>query len=1556
MKRYVLAFLSLAVASPALAKPLYITVPRAYGPNEKVVVDVAFSGNEPVELRVVKPNDLNKYIEKQTNLRRAYDEPATRENPGYFLARGINNVQSPGNAFLMGLAPEVRLAISPNLPKRTDAVAEKSFGKLDPGMKRIIDLPPNTSLVRRDWLNLDMGGADMAFTVPGFDTGGSRSEFQQRKMELDPLPPGLYVLQVVQGLVEGQVTLVVSDMTAQLKQTDGEILVRVADSTQHPVVGAETRLHTPDGKVVTAKTDNKGEVRMPNDEPRVIVSVHRDKDVAIVDTDFYTSLAVTPDVFIYADRPIFRSGDTVHFRGVVRKPATFMASLFGLKKRLVTVSLENSSYAPSATVGVDDFGCFSGSLDVPEDATAGVVRLVASIDDASYQSEARVQDYVKPTFFVEIITDQDTIVPGGKLKAKLKIQRYDGTKPEDAAYEVSLFKTRLETAAWVDDAGLGATGSAVTYGTVSTTEGKLNVPERVYSTLTGRASDEDDAWDSAPKFDDKGEATIEITVPELPADESNIPFKYSLSVQAREGESDAVSSSKAFYYGKCAITGGVSMSPRLILTDKDAQLAVRSLSLGGRPVANVSGEVELIARSASDTTRSLGKQAFKTGADGVWRTSVKASAVGALEAHVTLKDEKGNPWEGEASLLVAGTNGEPVLATPVLAADSLAGVLSPGDTAEMVVMFPAQWGPKGAESGPVWFTLSGRGIYDTQLVDVKGRTYVHRFEVEKRFGGGVYASVSYPTATGRWEERTVTYRIVPKERVLTVQVTPEKLELAPLAEQTLHVSVRNSDGVGAVAQVSVGVVDKAIYALQSEFRPRILDFFYPPVRNNIMTFYSAEFQGYGYGEALAQAMRARGYKFAEIKAPVKKVEQRDKDTAYWNANIVTDRTGQATVRFAMPSNATIWVVTAVAVDAEGRFGESTRDFASRGGLTVAASLPQFLREGDTARGFVRLNRDKKPANGLSLTVEGGGALDTLSATTPVDLSSKSEQVIPIELKAARTGTAKVDLALTGGSSALADHRSMSVLPAAVEERAMVAKAGSGSLHLDLPPNASVKAVELQLSPSLVAAALASSRELLTYPTRTAEGLVATTLPNIALAAIIEKTQNPRTMDPSTRALVDLAKSQAVQGLDRLMRLQVKSGGFARYQGQSEGSLVATLIALDGLAYAADAGAVGKGDPRLRSALGFVEKAGELPLPLDAMRTYVTARYDGEKTAPRVRALLDNAASAPVPAAFALLAARRAGVEKEPAMQAKLETLRKVASGAMTQPATLDFYDDFFWLFPIRRDATAAILADAATPAGADAADRKAFFIDLMSRPELPAFERATILLHALPFIAREAEAAKTATPPTVKAGGKNVTLAASIGGFHATLPADTRDVTVEGFDGEAQLEARAALPLSGLDAKSAGMSVQRRYFALRGDKKVALKEGDTVNQGENVYVELELNANDERATSLRSAYYTVEDVLPAGFVAVQEDKKLRGAPLSLPLEHEALKERTFATDRVVLTFEEPTWWSRSARVVGYVMRAQFPGTFAAPPAKIQDMYATQLWGRSDAAHLTVKGR
>ena len=79
------------------------------------------------------------------------------------------------------------------------------------------------------------------------------------------------LLQLVQGRVEGQVVLVVTDLKVQVKQTDGDVLVRVAGKDLAPVAGARVRLRSASGAGPSGTTDARGEVHLATTEPRLLV-------------------------------------------------------------------------------------------------------------------------------------------------------------------------------------------------------------------------------------------------------------------------------------------------------------------------------------------------------------------------------------------------------------------------------------------------------------------------------------------------------------------------------------------------------------------------------------------------------------------------------------------------------------------------------------------------------------------------------------------------------------------------------------------------------------------------------------------------------------------------------------------------------------------------------------------------------------------------------------------------------------------------------------------------------------------------------------------------------------------------------------------------------------------------------------------------------------------------------------------------------------------------------------------------------------------------------------
>lgn len=1549
---------ALLVAAPALAKPLYITVPRVYGTQESAVVDLAFAGKEPVELRILKPENLSGFIGRQFNMRRAYEPPVTTANPGRALARGLNGVKNPGDTLLMALSAEFRKAVAPGLPEREPA--RGAVSQLREGPERLVGIPSGMTLIRTEYLNLDLGGRARDFNVPGFedDWGASRhSGYEERRLSLAPLPAGIYVLQLVQGVVEGQVVLVVSDLIAQVKQTDGEVLVRVASRTLLPQAGVEIAVHLPGGARKTATTNEMGEARIEVAEPRVVITATAGGDTALMDTDFYSTLAVTPDVFIYTDRPIYRPGDVVRFRGVARQPDAFLARLFRPRNLQVVVTLtpdQGRAVTTRATVG--EFGTFAGESTVPSDLGTVVVRVSAQLDSQAHQAEARVQEYVKPTFYLELLSAEETVTPGSQLTLKVRARRYAGGTPKNASYEVFLYRLQLDAPTWVDDSGRGGKGSQVTYGSVSTTEGELSVPQRLYSSVQARgAQANDDPWATAAKLDAQGEAEVKVPVPEVSAADRLKPWRYTLSIRARDDQGTFANGAQTFFLSDTDLLAAVRASQKLVRPGDKAAFSVRATTLSGKPYGTTGGALSVRLLTPDGDSNVVLEKDLTTDETGVFRVEVVATKPGVLEAHMSLQSRKGVTWSGTDSTLVIGQDGEAVIRVPAMVLESADQVLEPGRTVEVVGLLPEHWGVREQNEGSVWVTLSGSGLFSTHLLRVKGTSLVHRFEVEKRFGSAVYASLAYPTASGRWEERTVPFRIVPKERVLQVTVTPQREEAAPLGEQTVDLRVTDALGTGVVSEVSLDVVDKAIYALQGEFRPGILDFFYPVARNNVSTFSSSEFQGLGYGDRLARLFGQLPHQaFAAVKPPQK--PQREQDTAYWNPSVVTDRDGRARVTFKLPSNQTVWTVTAVAADASGRFGESTSEFATRGVLNVAANLPQFLREGDVAEGSVRasLGAKAKQDGTLEMRVSLGGSLKPSESSQALALKAKDEQWMPLTLKAQAPGEAVVSLSGSGIGEPLRDVRRFDVVPGALDETVVVSLRGAGELKLELPAGATVLSSRVSVTPSLLGAAMENLRELLSYPYGCVEQLVATTVPNLAVYGTLEKAKALTRLEPDAQALMAEAKSRAVQGTHRILQAAVKGGGFTWYSGHSEPSVPMTLVALDGLSWSVEAGLVPKDDARISDAAAWLEKQ-ELPMALAAQRAYVLARLQGRKQAANVRNLLaGNAGSDVYGLALAVLAAEHAGVDKEPEVRARLEELSVQARNAYFAPAVWRG-DDWAWRFPLRSVGYAAVLGHAGSKAdGLDEAQARKRALELLSEPNLSTFDRSTALLHSQWLIERELRDSRRAPPPSFDADGAR--LEPSAGAFVATLGTQVRDLRVGETEGTTTWRARVSIPLAQVQAKANGMSLRRRYLALRGGERIELGSGDAVAQGEDVFVELQLDAHtaDRSQWWHRSAYYVLEDAVPAGFAVLQEDKVYRAAPYDLPLTHENLRRRVLSPQRVTWLFEEPAWWSDSPRVIGYILRAQFPGSFSVPPARVEDMYAATLFARTEPALLAVK--
>src|SRR5581483_8506591 len=193
-----------------------------------------------------------------------------------------------------------------------------------------------------------------------------------------------------------------------------------------------------------------------------------------------------------------------------------------------------------------------------------------------------------------------------------------------------------------------------------------------------------------------------------------------------------------------------------------------------------------------------------------------------------------------------------------------------------------------------------------------------------------------------------------KDKFLSLEIIPNKKEYKPREAASYTVLARNANGSPAAgAEVSLGVVDEAVYSIRPENSGDIRRAFYGTRPNSVQTNFSTSynFSGYSGDKPVRIAKNKRSYQLADFKNESQYAEptirKEFKDTAFWQPDVITGADGKATVNFTLPDNLTTWRATARAVTADTKVGSGVGKVLARKDLILRLETPRFLTEGDT---------------------------------------------------------------------------------------------------------------------------------------------------------------------------------------------------------------------------------------------------------------------------------------------------------------------------------------------------------------------------------------------------------------------------------------------------------------------------------------------------------------------------------------------------------------------------------------------------------------------------------
>jgi len=152
--------------------------------------------------------------------------------------------------------------------------------------------------------------------------------------------------------------------------------------------------------------------------------------------DFNVNAGYSSDpynVYIYTEKPLYRPGQPVHFKGIVRLDDDARYAIDpNLKQIDVTINDSQGNQVYSGTLPLDDYGTFHADFTLANEASLGYYSILAQIPIANpnpnvkgpqvntYNGTFLVSEYRRPEFQVNVTTAKPEVLQAIRSKSTRK--------------------------------------------------------------------------------------------------------------------------------------------------------------------------------------------------------------------------------------------------------------------------------------------------------------------------------------------------------------------------------------------------------------------------------------------------------------------------------------------------------------------------------------------------------------------------------------------------------------------------------------------------------------------------------------------------------------------------------------------------------------------------------------------------------------------------------------------------------------------------------------------------------------------------------------------------------------------------------------------------------------------------------------------------------------------------------------------------------------------------------------------------------------------------------
>ncbi|HEU0180485.1 MAG TPA: MG2 domain-containing protein [Blastocatellia bacterium] len=1179
--------------SPVVKPRFTLSTSRTYGADEKARVYIGYRGIDSLDFRVYQVKDPFKFF-RQLNTPHQMGEEDRAD-----VAEVAATVERKPSVLekLRSFKSSVYLGVKNYFRGQLRRESRAAFNDKYRSGQRL-------RLNDADYARVPLLNSDQVVTTWRQVLTATENEYDTRMIPLEKFGKGVYLVEAVNGDLRAYTIMVVTDLTMVTKTTsDGRMLVYAVDRKSGEP-RADVQVEVVKGKkvVATGKTDKGGVLGVSvqkdkgaqgGDGAQALEGVDNSYLVMARGGDQFAISELEPYYFggyegedegeegagssaaaggyIYTDRPVYRPEQKVYFKGVVRRLGESGYQTPAARAASVKITDQNSNEIFNKELPLSPRGTFSGEVDLAAGASLGSYSIIASFDNAQARGSFDVAEYKKPEFKVKVTTPKNFVPDGEKTKFNVEAKYFFGEPVAGADVKYYIYRSHYYHW-WFRDEDEDVIGG---------NEDEEGGEKGYYG------YGDDIVKQGEGRLDAQGRLEVTFDVPPLDEKEP-YDFTYRLEAQVTD-PSRRVEEGKASFVGTRGNVVVFAEPEKYVYYQNDnARIKIKAGDYEGRPVSSKVGlkfievkyeKVEERSGGQSYFTyksveRDLSSAEITTNSQGDATYEYRIPITGSIRIKTTV-DDKGKRVPSDAGYIYAADPNNRWADWAYESSGSIKLIpdkksYKPGETAHVLAMLPT-------DKAHLLVTTELSSVMSHRRVDAASKAVMIDMKIEDRFVPNFYIGVAY-VKEGEMFESSKNINVPARNKFLKIEIIPDKKEYRPRDPASYTIVARNADGTPAAGtELSLGVVDEAIYSVKPDTSGDIRRAFYGKRYNRVSTRFSTayNFTGYSGSKQMLLAANKRSYQLADFKNEGQLVEpkiRKDfKDTAFWKPDVVTDADGKATVKFDLPENLTTWRATARAVTGDLRVGSVVSRVLSRKDLILRLEIPRFMTEGDTVTvsGVVHnyLNSDKPTQ--IKLDVAGANLLDAAQQT--VTVTKEGEQRIDWRITASNLGEATLTATAKTNEESDGVELKLPVIPQGLKRTtgaayAMTEETSERTFTLDLPPNSNSQArtLRIEASPSIAGAMFGALDYLTGYPYGCVEQTMSSFLPNVIVAQTLKDVKTA-----SIKSSNDLG-AKVQRGLDRLYGFQHDDDGWGWWKDDKTDPFM-TAYVVDGLTLARRAG-------------------------------------------------------------------------------------------------------------------------------------------------------------------------------------------------------------------------------------------------------------------------------------------------------------------------------------------------------------------------------------------------